>query len=144
VSTVPFTARELKRAWHELSATASPKDQQRLNAHRLLLFYAVECGLKSVLLKQNGRTLFNQEDIDRTGHDLRKIIKELRLGKEFSLPENLRLAPVTQGDQEIPRHGSISILHQAWRYGGQCQEPNDQACETQLENILKWIKKELT
>ena len=144
MSTIPFTHRELKRAWCELSATACPADNHRLNTHRLLLFYAVECGLKAVWLKRNSLTLFSQDDIDQFGHDIGKIFKCLHTGDEYSLPENLQLSPViTQDKQKIPRNGDISLLHQAWRYGGQCQQPSDQACEAQLEKILKWIKKEL-
>jgi hypothetical protein len=144
VSTIPFTDRELKRAWRELSEIACPLNNQRLNTHRLLLFYAVECGLKAIWLKRRCQTLLNQDDINQTGHDLRKIINDLRLGKEFSLPDTLELSPVTQNNQKIPRNGGISILHQAWRYGGQCQTPNDRECEAKLVKILKMIEKELT
>lgn len=142
MSALPFTDRELSRAWRELSDVASPKDGRR-NAHRLLLFYAVECGLKAIWLKRQSRTLFDQSDIDRTGHDLREIVKDLRLGTEYSLPEHFQLHAATHNGTSIPRNGNISILHQAWRYGGHCINPGDTTCESKLVALLAWIQKEM-
>jgi len=95
MSAVPFTDRELVRAWRELSVVAMPAlGSSRKNPHRLLLFYAVECGLKAVWLKRQNRALFDREDIDRTGHNLRQLLKELKVGSNLALPENLRLPAV--------------------------------------------------
>jgi len=144
MSALPFTDRELKNAWRELSAIAIPPiANTRTNPHRLLLFYAVECGLKAVWLKRQNRSLFDREDVDKTGHNLRQVLKELKVGAEFSLPENLQLKSVTRNGAQEPRNGDISILHQAWRYGGTCTAPTDRDCEQQLEQILKWIQGEL-
>lgn len=145
MSQIPFSDRELKRAWRELSEIATlPAGGERKNPHRLLLFYAVECGLKAVWLKRQNRTLFEQEDIDKTGHDLRKVLKDLNIGSSLSLPEDISLGPAKRDNhQSLPRNGKISILHQAWRYGGKCKTPNDQDCEVQLLKVLDWIKGEL-
>lgn len=144
MSAIPFTDRELKRAWRELSAIATPAaGSTRKNPHRLLLFYAVECGLKAVWLKRQNRSLFDRADIDKTGHNLRQVLKELKVGRQLSLPENLQLQAVTQNQAQIPRNGDISILHQAWRYGGECTAPTDQDCEHQLQQVLNWIQGEL-
>jgi hypothetical protein len=142
MSAIPFSARELTRAWRELSSTALPiEGKDRTNPHRLLLFYAVECGLKAVWLKRKSRDVFDSEDIEKTGHNLRQIIKDLKVGGSIELPRDLRLEPLTQGKN--PRNGDISILHQAWRYGGKCVTPSDQDCELQLERVLNWIQGEL-
>ena len=144
MSAIPFTDRELKRAWRELSAIAMPAaGSTRRNAHRLLLFYAVECGLKAVWLKRQNRSLFDREDIDKTGHNLRQVLKELKVGAGLSLPENLQLQSLTLNGAQQPRNGDISILHQAWRYGGTCVAPTDDDCEHQLERVLNWIQGEL-
>lgn len=142
MSALPFTNRELSRAWRELSDVATPSGQRK-NAHRLLMFYAVECGLKAIWLKRNSRTLFNKADIDRTGHDLRIIARDLRLGSEYDLPEHYQLDPAKQAGINIPRNGDISILHQAWRYGGQCTIPKDIICESKLNALFSWIQKEM-
>ena len=137
MSAMPFTDRELRRAWRELSAVAMPPaDSVRLNPHRLLLFYAVECGLKAVWLKHQGRTLFDAGDIEKTGHNLRHALKELNVGAGLSLPEALQL-------EKPVRHGRLGDLHQVWRYGGQCKSPTDHDCEQQLQKVLEWIQGEL-
>lgn len=144
MSAIPFTDRELKRAWRDLSTLAAPTSgYPRKNPHRLLLFYAVECGLKAVWLKRQNRSLFDRTDIDKTGHDLCLVLKELRLGSQLSLPRNLQLMPITRDENQVSRNGNITILHQAWRYGGECTAPTDQDCEVQLQKIQDWIQGEL-
>ncbi len=99
--------------------------------------------MKAVWLKRNSRSLFDREEIDKTGHNLRQLLKELKVGTELSLPENLQLKPVTRNGVQEPRNGDISILHQAWRYGGNCTAPSDNDCEQQLQEVLTWIQGEL-
>jgi hypothetical protein len=96
-----------------------------------------------VWLRRQNRTLFDREDIGKTGHDLRQVLKELNVGTDLQLPENLQLMSITQNDKPVPRNGDISILHQAWRYGGECSSPNDHECEIQLQKVLDWIHGEL-
>jgi hypothetical protein len=144
MSSIPFTDRELMRAWRDLSAIATPGGgSSRTNPHRLLLFYAVECGLKAVWLKRHSRSLFDHEEISRTGHNLRLVLKELRVGTQLSLPVNLQLSAVTRNQVQVQRSGDIGILHQAWRYGGECTGPTDAQCEQQLQQVLNWIQGEL-
>ncbi len=114
-----------------------------MNPHRLMLYYAVECGLKAVWLKRQNRNLFNRVDIGSTGHNLRQVLKDLKVGAELSLPAYLQLDPVTQNNSPVSRNGDISILHQAWRYGGKCITPTDDKCEQQLRQVLNWIQGEL-
>jgi hypothetical protein len=144
MSALPFTNRELTRAWRELSVVATPMpDGVRQNPHRLLLFYAVECGLKAIWLKRQSRTLFDGADIDRTGHDLRQILKDLNVGSGLSFPANFQLPAVAHGKKQLPRSGKFGDLHQAWRYGGECEAPTDHAFEQQLQKVLDWIQGEL-
>lgn len=142
MSAIPFTDRELKRAWRELDSIWQTTAEKK-NAHRLLLFYAVEAGLKAALLKRKSKSLFDSIDIENSGHDLRKILKELCIGQQFTLPENIQLEPIASKSGNVSRNGNISILHQAWRYGGKCDVPSDKSCEEQLINVLEWIKGEL-
>lgn len=144
MSAIPFTERELRRAWRELSMVATPpSESSRQNPHRLLLFYAVECGLKAVWLKRQGRTLFESADIDQTGHDLRQLLKILKVGSDLTLPESFQLAAATAGTASLPRNRKFGDVHQAWRYGGRCTAPTDQDCEQQLLKVLNWIQGEL-
>ena len=45
-----FTDREMENAWRENRLASC--HQPRSNGHRLLLFYAVECGLKAILMRR--------------------------------------------------------------------------------------------
>lgn len=144
MSAIPFTDRELTRAWRELSVVATSLTAgDRQNPHRLLLFYAVECGLKAVWLKRQSRTLFEGADIDRMGHDLQQVLKDLKVGSALSLPESFQLPAASLGAATRPRKGKFGDVHQAWRYGGRCQTPTDQDCEQQLLRVLTWIQGEL-
>lgn len=144
MSAIPFTDRELTRAWRELSVVASPPlNSIRQNPHRLLLFYAVECGLKAVWLKRQSRNLFKVDDICKTGHDLRQVLKDLKVSSELLLPENFRLTEAIDRQAQLPRNGKFGDLHQVWRYGGRCESPTDHDCEQQLQKVLNWIGGEL-
>jgi len=140
---IPFTLRELKRAWTELRSASV--QLPRSNAHRLLLVYSIECGLKAAWLKRESRTLFDAADISRTGHDLNDVIKQLRLGG--ALPVSFDLDEVKDDRRNpVPRKNNrIDALHQAWRYGGQLVSPpvDDAAMEAKLEAIQQLIEKEL-
>jgi len=144
MSAIPFTDSELKRAWRELSTVATrpaPNDPQ--NPRRLLLFYAVECGLKAVWLKRHSRTLFEGTDIHQVGHDLQQLLKDLKVGSKMSLPTSVQLPTARKGTTAFPRKTKFGDVHQAWRYGGRCQTPTDQDCEQQLMKVLNWIQGEL-
>lgn len=142
---IPFTDQELKRAWRQLARSSQPGDTgTRDNTHRLLLLYAVECGLKVVWLKRKNKTLFDGQDISRHGHKLTGTLSELRAGSALELPDNVRLSDVKGMDGRTTyRNAGIETLHQVWRYGGQCLAPDDGTCEHQLERVLEWIKGEL-
>jgi hypothetical protein len=141
----PITHRELERAWRDLRR--SSQVVPRCNSHRLLIVYAVECGLKAVWLRRQHRNLFEGQDIDRFGHDLNEILRELKPGRQFEpLPVVVKLKsvkPVEVGQAPRPRSGGIEALHQAWRYGAPLMEPSDEAMELHLERVAQWIAKEL-
>ena len=139
----PITNRELERAWRELRR--SSQVESRCNSHRLLMVYAVECGLKAVWLRRQCRNLFEGQDIDRFGHDLNEILRELRPGRQFELPGLVQLAPIDAGrpPRVRSRSGGLDALHQAWRYGAPLIEPSDEAMEQSLERVAQWIAKEL-
>lgn len=141
---LPITDRELIRAWRELRR--SSQVESRCNSHRLLMVYAVECGLKAVWLRRQRRSLFEGQDIARFGHDLNEILRDLKPGRQFEpLPTAVHLQPIEVGrpPRLSVRSGGLEALHQAWRYGAHLTEPSDEAMELHLERVAKWIAKEL-
>ncbi|MFN9598528.1 MAG: hypothetical protein ACK56T_05750, partial [Dolichospermum sp.] len=91
---ITFTDREMQRAWRENFSASHNHNRVRTNAHRLLLFYAVECGLKAVLMKRKNvsRTDLCPE-ILKYGHDINELLEGLYPGNNslqmWKLPEQL-------------------------------------------------------
>lgn len=144
MSALPFTEKELRNAWRNLKDASKINNGKRKNPHRLLLFYAVECGLKAVWLRSNNKNVLDSKNIDEYKHNLHKLIHELKLGKDYLLPSEITLKSCTIENKNFPRNGKIDVLHQAWRYGGYCVTPTDEQCEKQLQKIAEWIDKELS
>lgn len=143
---IPFSRRELTRAWD--GAACAAQVCPRSNAHRLLLFYAVECGLKAAYLKRQNMDVWDGSLLDsKTGrpfmHDVNGILDECKAG--LTLPKHLELSPLTvkNSGQSVPRHCGAGDLNQVWRYGGHLQKPTDTDVEILLFAIHKWITKEL-
>jgi hypothetical protein len=129
---IPAGTSELRNAFWQHGQKDHP-----VSGH-LLLFYAVECGLKSVYLRRNRLQTTDQipQDQDR-GHDLARWIKELRLpASVLSAGATFRLA----------RDGScygIEMAHQAWRYGVVVEGADEASLLEYLRNVQNWIQEAL-
>jgi hypothetical protein len=122
---------ELRVAYGHL--VAASRNGTGTPAH-LLLFYAVECGLKSACLRRN--KLRTTESLKTTNHDLHSLIKELKLpAAAISAPPVLRLSG---HKSEICPH---SDAHQAWRYGVRIENA-DQAKFVGWLNVICEVLKE--
>lgn len=110
---------------------------------RMLLFYAVESGLKCLLLDQihKNTTLDLQEYhgfdfLKKHGHDINKLLKLVKIGdsKQYMLTS----IPVPRSWP--PRTIEPEELHQIWRYGIEMgiTEQEKQA-EEKLRNIAAWL-----
>jgi hypothetical protein len=151
---IPFTNREMQRAWREnLVASAAFIQVKRNNAHRLLLFYAIECGLKSVLMKRKSVTCTNHcDEIGEAQHDINKLLDLLGAGNQLKLPSQLNMAPIKDKSSKDERKLESGKINQMWRYGGKIEETADRdgtliKDDTDLEQYLikisDWIKQEL-
>lgn len=141
---IPFTDREMEKAWREnLSASHST---QRTNAHRLLLFYAVECGLKAVLMRRQKKIRSDLcAEIAQYQHDVNKLLECLSAKPELKLPEQISMKPIKTGNGYDERKFTPGDINQMWRYGGSCslKDVTDQYIESKLLEIVEWIKIEL-
>jgi len=134
---IPFTDREIERAWRE-NWSACCKTP-RTNAHQLLLFYAVECGLKAVLMR---RQKINRSDlcseISDCQHDVNKLLDCLTAGEEWKLPAHLNMKPIKgKSRKNDERKFTPGEVNQMWRYGGCCENIKDQNLEKKLLEIVK-------
>ncbi|MDB9421013.1 hypothetical protein PN467_10880 [Microcystis aeruginosa CS-563/04] len=136
---IPFTDRELQKAWRENQEAI--KVEKKTNAHRLLLFYSVECGLKAVLLKRQSKDCTDScRELVEVQHDINKLLDKLAAGEKLKLPPQLGMKPL-KNNQE--RKFSCGEINQMWRYGGCCENIKDGELERKLLDILSWIAQEL-
>lgn len=138
---IPVTRQELARAWRHLRQASRATPRQA--PHRLLVFYAVECGLKAVWLQQKNKEVLEGADIALLGHDLNQLFKDLCIGHQLAaLPRVITLKPLERPSPRA-RCGGVDVLHQAWRYGVEVKTPDDIEIEQQLDKLNEWIAKEL-
>lgn len=139
---IPVTRQELARAWRHLHEAANVSS--RRPPHLLLVFYAVECGLKAVWLRRHAKEVLEGQDIEHLGHDLNQLFKELRVGHSLvALPAVITLKPLGKAPRLRTRSGGVDVLHQAWRYGIEVQTPDVALVGKQLDGLNQWIAKEL-
>lgn len=109
-------------------------------SERLLLFYAVENGLKFVILKRlkrnSSKEVENITDVKvffkgSTGHDIDRMLKYLKS------PSYLYL-------KQKADHLNSSDLHLYWRYGVELPSPTiEKELEKKLREISQWIEGEI-
>lgn len=149
---VHFTVREMNRAWKNNLQAFKQSSKNMSNAHRLLLFYAVECGLKVALMKRKRATCTKdcEKEIIDAQHDINKLLDHLKAGVQYKLPRSSYMTSVRINGQDIPRAIASGQINQMWRYGGKLDPrnsknncKNDAEIEKALLRICDWIDKEL-
>lgn len=115
------------------------------NAGLLLFVYAIECGVKSLLLKRQHLTdtykLSMNEGGNKLSHDLRELLSSLNYPFFRHFPENFKFL-IRSKNPETVHHKE---LHQALRYGGTFFNPVEKSgLEKNLAKIDAWLQEELT
>lgn len=128
----------LRRRSEELRKAAEREYQHDPDAAALLLFYAAECGLKSIYMIQNN--LKDTSDSRGTAIPASKFVHNiLRLADVLRMP---RSAYAPNPGFVLLRTGrtiDVSQLHQAWRYGERIMDTD--RIYAWLQKILDWIKR---
>ena len=128
---------ELKKAfWHHKNSS----EECTASSSYLLLFYAVECGLKSVYL--HNKRLNTTDDISdtalRQSHDLSKWVKAL------SLPVSMTGANTSfHLNRDRQQLWEIRSAHEAWRYGVGIDKNDETRLVNWLKQVAKWIKENI-
>ncbi|MEA5479595.1 hypothetical protein VB774_18390 [Pseudanabaena galeata UHCC 0370] len=131
----------MKRAWKN-NFQAYDLAQTKTNAHRLLLFYSIECGLKAAIMKRDSisSTLACPKVID-CGHNINRLLDTLNVEQNLRVPNKIKMIS--------SREASVGEINQMWRYGGEAisstsnNNPTDKELESSLLKISEWIKQEL-
>lgn len=117
---VHFTDREMMRAWQKNFQAFQQGKQPKSNAHRLLLFYAVECGLKVALMKRLNATCTAEcSQIIESQHDINKLLDHLKAGHQYKLPRSSYMKTINIYGKQTLREVTSGQINQMWRYGGQ-------------------------
>ena len=111
-------------------------------SRRLLLFYSVECGLKSLLMKDLGKNTYEEfveccgsEKSELKGHNIKAMIKELNPKNDYCL----RNIPLKRGGSAPPKQ-----FNELWRYGAASDdEEAEEKAEKTLAKIAEWIHTKL-
>lgn len=106
---------------------------------RLLLFYSVECGLKSLILKNLGKNTYEDlkfysenNHLHIHGHDLKAMTREVGIDRKYPL-DKIRLS--REGGDVSPER-----FNELWRYGAAIvDERKEEKIETTLYEIAQWI-----
>lgn len=107
---------------------------------RLILFYSVECGLKSLIMKHSGNDTYEKLekycDVNQKaglkGHDIKAMLKEINPRNEFVL-KNIKLK--RGGGSVQPKK-----FNELWRYGVETANIEDEKrAENTLIKIAEWI-----
>ncbi|MDQ1351996.1 MAG: hypothetical protein QG657_2302 [Acidobacteriota bacterium] len=127
---------ELKRAFLVHSSASVDKDSISYN---LLLFYAVESGLKSIYLRWNNIPT-TEKIVDEKltkSHNLSEWVQKLYLPASVSGKcPGFKLA-------RDNKHYDVSQVHQAWRYGIEIDDPDQQELVRWLETVRNLIKEHI-
>ncbi|MCG5058149.1 MAG: hypothetical protein KA714_09155 [Limnoraphis sp. WC205] len=137
---IPAGVRELEQAFH-----AHIKESQNIPSScssYLLLFYAAECGVKSIWLRR--RRLMKTDDIpepDCQGHNLHGWCKE------FRIPASQLSSVYSQTPYfHLERDGhtfNIEKAHQVWRYGIKIKSQDEKNLVEWLNKLCDWIKENI-
>lgn len=131
-------AQTLRRRSEELLASAERERAHNTDSAALLLFYAVECALKSIYMFQNNlkftdETRGSAQSEREFGHNIRSLINALNISRAS-------IKPIPKIVIERSGHpGDPLVLHEAWRYGEKVKDTN--LIYEWLLSLIEWCRK---
>ncbi|MEZ4526934.1 MAG: hypothetical protein R2941_13540 [Desulfobacterales bacterium] len=118
---------------------ANPHGGQRTSTHRMVLFYAVECALKSCMLKRypSSTIVSKIESLLHKDHKITKILSTMKLPnwQNYSSPPDM----IISGDSGNKR--SLNDAHACWRYGLAIESNSERQITEWLETVYRFLEK---
>jgi len=112
-------------------------------SHVLLLIYALECGMKALLMRKfkakSWEELHPARGCGTSGHDLAEGLKNLGVSARLTISRR-RTAPDRDGRREDV---TTAQLHEVFRYAIPLEAPDFPQMQNQLDAILAWLKTQL-
>lgn len=128
---------------HYIAYARLHEDKKYQKPGRLLLFYAVECGLKCYIMKNENlsdydalqRYARNVGKKDIAGHNIREMLIKCGLEKRYILKD----LPLARGGK-----ASSDAFNQVWRYGaGISDEETEKKNEKVMGQIIEYLLKRI-
>ncbi|MGE0083656.1 MAG: hypothetical protein AB7S75_04480 [Desulfococcaceae bacterium] len=134
----PNDLREISKKHYKVYA--NPFGGQRTSTHRMVMFYAVECALKSHMLNIYPKSAIAGK-IKKLLYKDHNITKMLSINK---LPnwQNYSSTPpemIIIGDEKN-KH-SLNDAHKYWRYGLTLKDDSERRITEWLETVYRFLKK---
>lgn len=129
-----FSKRALTRAFSRHSQCGDPRAHSTNDSYLLLRVYALECGLKALLLKQRGLHTTSRLADDDLTHELDVLLR--RVGAAIYIGNVEAQEP--QGVQVSPGQ-----VHEVLRYGGQIKSSARTRLTPRVDEVLRWIEENL-
>ena len=128
----------LRRRSEELFASAEREKPHDVDSAALLLFYAVECGLKSVYMLQNNLKVTDEArgtavSARSFSHNIGALVLALNIARTSIKPT----PPVVI--VRVGLNAGVPVLHEAWRYGEKVKDTN--VIYDWLTSLIDWCRK---
>ncbi len=128
---------------HYIAYSKLSDDEKYKRSGRLLLFYAVECGLKCYIMKNENlpdykalqKYATNIGRKEMAGHDIKAMLIKCNLEGRYILKD----IPLIKGGKVSPNE-----FNQVWRYGaGAADEEVENKNEKVLKQIMEYLLKRI-
>ncbi|MDH2231313.1 hypothetical protein N5K37_15535 [Delftia tsuruhatensis] len=138
---IQVTRKEFEKGWARARSVyqVSGVDGITNNAHRLMLFYAVENGLKALIMKIE-RIRDGNADFGDELHNINKLLDRAGAIKSLRIMDNIRIKNASGNTQ---RGCGVGDINQMWRYGCVASQPSDSEIEGDLKTVAIWIEEQL-
>ncbi|SLM31717.1 hypothetical protein MTBBW1_410072 [Desulfamplus magnetovallimortis] len=139
---IHVSQKKLDKSYRHLKQECK-KNHTDSNAKLLLFIYAIECGIKALLLKRKNMAdtfvLQNNEGTANLTHDLQALLCNLHAPYRFS--SDFKFLTRSKTPETVP----VKDLHQALRYGGTFYNREDKdKLKKKLDQIDSWLQEALT
>jgi hypothetical protein len=109
----------------------------------LLLFYATECALKAVVLRQRNAASTEALDDSLRSHDLGALTKSLRVSAEVGRDVEATYDRRANQGRPMPKV-SLARTHEVWRYGANLTDDSNARVKVLLDRLRDWARNELS
>ncbi|ADI66020.1 hypothetical protein [Trichormus azollae] len=128
---IAFTDKEMEKACLRNISAYHKTPIPRTNAHRLLLFYAVECGLKVMFMKKSVVlpliSVHSKKSLNTDIHSINNMLDCIGANGNLRIPE-IRIEDIpdkinNKKNKKEKRKLDSGQINQIWRYGGNIKRP---------------------